>query len=155
MNIPYVHIDFDPDLDCASNSILIRAIRKLMKINYDQESDSFTNGINWKITIEDKHDEGEPEPHYSFDMGEGDVTGIDHRTYRIRYCDFLSKLNDGDEAVIETAPGEWKIRIWVPNDFVEDVDELAKAVNAAYAGAMEKTLPQYEIFSSEPILVEE
>jgi hypothetical protein len=156
MKIPYAKINFDPELDCASNSILIRKIRRLMKVDYNQESDSFTNGVNWRILIEDKHDEGESEPHYRFDFGEGDTTGIKPCAYRTRYCDYLSTADkSGKKGILETAPGEWIITIWVPDGFVKDIDELAKAINDIYAGAMEETLPQYEIMSSEPMYIEE
>ena len=155
MKIPYAKINFDPELDCASNSILIRKIKKLMRVDYDQESDSFTNGVNWRILIEDKHDEGESEPHYRFDFGEGNITSIEPRAYRVRYCDYLSEKDDDEpeKGALKTAPGEWIITIWIPDGFVKDIDALANAINDVYAGAMEETLPQYEIMSSEPMLI--
>lgn len=152
MKRPYVRCKYEPEMDKPINSFLLMQIFRIMKVKYVHEEDAFTNGCSWKVEIRDQHDHNEPSPHYILEVGEGDVSDIECKTFDTRYCDYYSCGYVEQKSVIETNPGKWSISIWVPQKFFmyshDDIEDLAIEIDGAYKEAMNKALPDYFIASS-------
>lgn len=155
MKYPEVICTFEPGMDCPINTKVLRAIFRIIGVKYDPESDSFTAHMDWNVNIYDQHD-NEDLPHYMLAVGEN-LTPVNEkdevcsRSYRVRYCDYLSEALSDNEDVgeIKNNPGEWTIVIVLPSDKEGMCDQIAREINEAYEQAMIDSLPEYEILTSE------
>lgn len=152
MRIPTIRKTvYEPSMDKAINTALLRAIFKELGVKYSSGSDSFTSPMYpWGVMIEDQHDdhEVEPEPHYVLKVGEGDFEAEDKKSYATRYCDYESTTVGVPLGTIATNPGTWTIHIWLPEKYTSICYRIAKNISDAYANVMAEVLPEYFIPSS-------
>lgn len=149
---------FEIGMDEPINTAVLRAAFEFVGIVYDKYGDVFHGRMPWGVAIDDSHDEGDDEPHYSLEFGCGNYTDCQCKSYRVRYCDYHSTAPEEDKEAtyIATDPGQWIIRIWVPEqtfdpwvpERVLDPKKFAKAINDAYNGAMIENLKDYMILTS-------
>ena len=154
--------DFDLKMDSGINSRTLRKIFKIFHLKYDAKKDRFyckrkkKKPVPCRLVIRDQHD-NETKPHYILDIVFEDCKMGGMISYAVRYCDYHStKVKSGKKSknVIQTAPGRWYIDIWFPKGSNPKTKEIAKKISAAYAKAMEKELPDYEIVhAKKPIRV--
>ena len=140
---------FELEMDSPINTAVLRAAFEFVGIVYDKYGDVFHGRMPWGVAIDDSHDEGDDEPHYSLEFGCGNYTDCQCKSYRVRYCDYHSTAPEEDKEAtyIATDPGQWIIRIWVPERTL-DPKKFAKAINDAYNGAMIENLKDYMILTS-------
>ena len=141
---------FEMGMDEPINTAVLRAAFRLIGVKYIPALDMFSAGTAWGIAIDDSHDVGdEDEPHYFIEVGEGNYTEHECKTYKVRYCDYQTTETDDGEKCIMVNPGEWKIRIWVSRYVAVDPDEFAREINNAYNSVMITELKDYMILTSE------
>ena len=141
---------FDPEMDGPINTLVLRKIYELMQVEYSEKKDSFTSFRYkcWGISIEDQHDENEPSPHYILKVGEGDFeSSTTPKKLFVRYCDYHSS----EKGTIITAPGIWRIRVWIKDELDRVRYDIATNVSFAYEQAMIESLKNYEILTSKTI----
>ena len=158
---------FEPKMDCQINSALIRKICQAMKIKYDWKKQCFKSkeyeALGADVTDWHHDHEEEPEPHYDLRIGIGDYTSLKERVYCVEYCDYHSvgkkkktkvdgKTKTITEGKIILAPGEWKIRLWLPKTVSKKkAKKIAQKISDAYAKAMADALPDYFILDSKKV----
>ena len=159
-----IDFDFEPGMDRPINSALVKAAYKAFDVKF-VPGVGFTSKIgSWAVCIQDQHAENEPEAHYVFMIGEGDWAACDSKSFEAIYCDYHSTTNKEEQIahgekpdenedevpILPTAPGKWKITVWLPNGILQDRGEkCAEIINAAYVEVMDRVLPDYYIPSSE------
>lgn len=145
---------FDLKMDSGINTRILRKIYKILHLKYDAKKDRFKVKTKCdRVRISDQHDD-EAKPHYILDLLLKDGASGEMVSYAVRYCDYHSMKSNNGKNVIQTAPGRWYIDLWLPKGSDLKPKKIAKKISLAYAKAMEKELPDYEIvFAEDPIRV--
>lgn len=127
--------------DARINSDLLRAAVEFIKPKYDFYKGFYT-GYNWRVSIEDQHDAGEPEPHYVLDFGEGNLPTSVVKIIKIRYCDNYS----AEGRTIEQNPGTFTVEL--SGSYFHDgrlAEDFAKMFCREYIASLKRHFPDYYI----------
>lgn len=162
-NEPEVRIRYTEGMDESINSALTEVFFEMMQIGFDRETMSFFTPLkDVAIWLRDGHnhewedwenapeDEKDDKLHYYYMRGMGDWQKNKPISFQWYYDDQHSVPKEENPEGFEQAPGKWVITLWLPDEFQDQAEKIARDINDVYAGTMKRVLPDYFIPSYGP-----